>query len=225
MLPNHEAAKIEILRMLETPARRRRKQSLSTPQACQPEVRVAARSKSKPKLLVGEPSSMNAEYSQQKFSQEHHDIFERSLRSGHANARKDIEQNRISSTFDFRQTYLPGHAEKAKTAADKHLFQQETVKLVIGQILEDQLNNRKYQADSCRTLCLNLCEMIKARVKLLGMTDHRLVCSVSIGSKRGQGVFIASRSLWDTPTDNFATCTFQNASLFAVAMVFGITQK
>ena len=43
-----------------------------------------------------------------------------------------------------------------------------------------------------------------------------------IGQVQGQGAFVASRCLWDTETDNYASFAFKNATLFCVMMVFGV---
>jgi hypothetical protein len=45
---------------------------------------------------------------------------------------------------------------------------------------------------------------------------------VTVGEKTGQGIRMASRCLWDTATDNFASEFYENASVFCVAMVFGL---
>ena len=48
------------------------------------------------------------------------------------------------------------------------------------------------------------------------------MCLVTIGSVEGQGIRVASRCLWDHETDSYASATFKNATLFAIATVFGI---
>jgi hypothetical protein len=41
-----------------------------------------------------------------------------------------------------------------------------------------------------------------------------------LGEIRGQGVRVASKSLWDKNTDNFASYTYSNDRIFCTAMVF-----
>ena len=47
-------------------------------------------------------------------------------------------------------------------------------------------------------------------------TDAR-ACSAGA---QGQGIFAASRCLWDEKTDNYVSASYYNNSLFAVATVF-----
>jgi hypothetical protein len=45
---------------------------------------------------------------------------------------------------------------------------------------------------------------------------YKIVVQVTTGELRDQGVRVASRSLWDTATDNYASSSFQNVSLIVV---------
>ena len=45
---------------------------------------------------------------------------------------------------------------------------------------------------------------------------------VTVGEKTGQALRLASRCLWDTTTDNFASDFYENASVYCVGMVFGL---
>ena len=63
---------------------------------------------------------------------------------------------------------------------------------------------------------------IKAKTKQLEFTRYKLITHVVIGQDTDHSVEVASRCLWNPTTDNFATATFRNDSLYAVAMVFGI---
>ena len=51
---------------------------------------------------------------------------------------------------------------------------------------------------------------------------YKIIVQVTIGELRDQGVRVASRSLWDTNTDNYASASFQNQSLWCSCMVFGV---
>ncbi|KAI9190756.1 Tctex-1 family-domain-containing protein [Polychytrium aggregatum] len=50
---------------------------------------------------------------------------------------------------------------------------------------------------------------------------YKFVVDVTIGEFKGQGIRVASRAVWDATTDSYASASFRNATLFAVAMVFG----
>lgn len=60
--------------------------------------------------------------------------------------------------------------------------------------------------------------------KPLGMCSNRykIVVQVTIGQMKDQGVRVASRCLWDTATDNYASVQFKNQSLWCSTMVFGV---
>ncbi|EDO33641.1 predicted protein, partial [Nematostella vectensis] len=97
---------------------------------------------------------------------------------------------------------------------------------LMDEILDDTLSSEHYSAESSRVLCLGLADSIKSRVKGLGMAKrYRFICHVSIGSCSGQGLLIASKSVWNEKRDSFVTSTFRNASLFAVATVFGVLKE
>lgn len=89
-------------------------------------------------------------------------------------------------------------------------------------LLQSFLDGETYDARKCSQLSEQLSEIIRARVKELGLRRHKIVCVVTIGQIRGQTVRCASRCLWDSDTDGEATATFQNHSLFATATVYAI---
>lgn len=43
-----------------------------------------------------------------------------------------------------------------------------------------------------------------------------------LGELKGQGLRLASKSLWDPKFDNWASHTFTNENLFCTGIVFGI---
>ena len=45
---------------------------------------------------------------------------------------------------------------------------------------------------------------------------------VTLGQMKDQGVRVASRCLWDTATDNYASVEYSNQHLWCSAMVFGV---
>lgn len=51
---------------------------------------------------------------------------------------------------------------------------------------------------------------------------YKIVVQVTIGQMKDQGVRVASRCLWDTATDNYASVHLKNQSLWCSAMVFGV---
>ncbi|XP_070562363.1 dynein light chain Tctex-type protein 2B-like [Ptychodera flava] len=101
-------------------------------------------------------------------------------------------------------------------------FDVSRVKKTMKALMELMLADTRYNPTSAKVASNQLCEKIKQTVKDLGYVRHKLVCNVLIGEVKDHGVQIASRCVWDPTTDNFATETFKNTSLFAVASVYGV---
>jgi len=56
----------------------------------------------------------------------------------------------------------------------------------------------------------------------LNIPRYKVVLQSVIGEVQGQGAFIASRCLWDTEVDSYASYSFKNNVLFCTLMVFGL---
>jgi len=67
-----------------------------------------------------------------------------------------------------------------------------------------------------------LSTIITNRVKALGYDRYKIVTIVTVGEIANHGVRIASRCLMDQDTDNYASGSFKNSSLFGCATVFGM---
>lgn len=65
-----------------------------------------------------------------------------------------------------------------------------------------------------------LSEEIKLKLKQIVYKRYKLVISITIGQNLGQDVLFASRSLWNTDTDNYCTVQFKNDSLFSIATIW-----
>lgn len=164
-----------------------------------------------------------------KFRDSHSGIFEKSLRKD--STKNTATQQKAQWKQDHGQREKNADSLGKKNATDttgeqqKHVFHTHKIKKIMDEILEEKLSTQSYDPTICRELCSSLSEDIKSRVKNLGMERFRLICSVSIGSISGQGILIASRFLWNECKDNFSTSSYQNSSLFAVAIVFGVLKE
>ncbi|XP_078353802.1 dynein light chain Tctex-type protein 2B-like [Oculina patagonica] len=169
-----------------------------------------------------------------KFRDQHYGIFEKSLRN---DSTKNLATEH-EGQWMLEQEKGKGNASLFGKEARRHdvpnltegqqkqnVFYAHEIKKIMDEILQEKLSTQSYDPSTCRVLCISLSEDIKGRVKNLGMERFRLICSVSIGSNSGQGILMASRFLWNECKDNFSTSFFQNASLFAVAIVFGVLKE
>ncbi|KAI9334720.1 Tctex-1 family-domain-containing protein [Obelidium mucronatum] len=100
-------------------------------------------------------------------------------------------------------------------------FQSEPVRRIAEEILQNTLKKAKYDPEKVATLSAKIGNDILAAVKKLDYDRYKIVVDVTIGEFKGQGIRVASRSLWDTSTDTYTSASFRNANLFAVAIVFG----
>lgn len=88
--------------------------------------------------------------------------------------------------------------------------------------LAARLQNTCYSGTEAGRLTKELCDQVRVRLRELCPPRYKLVCSVVLGPRAGQGVHVVSRALWDAARDGLASATFTNASLFAVATVHGL---
>lgn len=106
---------------------------------------------------------------------------------------------------------------------DNERFIPQEVEKIIKEVMDKELKDKKYEDDLCKTMALQLCKEIKQKIqKELKIDRYKIVLQSVIGEVKGQGAYIASRCLWDTETDNYASYSMKNSSLFCVLMVFGM---
>lgn len=127
-----------------------------------------------------------------------------------------INMNDILENISKYHNNLP-HKDK--------MFRPDTVSNIAQEILRQELGDINYSPWLCRQKSKELSDKIRDAIKDLGFDRYKLVCTVSIGSLDDQGLYMASRCLWFTTTDASATAVFRNASLFAVAIVFGVNME
>ena len=150
-----------------------------------------------------------------------------SLRPGGVVDRKPsistTRRSAISSQGGSKKTgAMSPQLENSYKLAPEARFDVKRVETLLQQILESRLEKMQYSEDAIKSLTTELSETIKVRVKTLGFSRHKLVCNVIIGPVGGQCVRVASRCVWDDRYDDYASTTYTNSSLFAVALVYGI---
>mmetsp|Transcript_26362 Transcript_26362/g.38580 ORF Transcript_26362/g.38580 Transcript_26362/m.38580 type:complete len:152 (+) Transcript_26362:165-620(+) len=113
-------------------------------------------------------------------------------------------------------------------------FYPSQVKQIAQDVLKDELDGKiderwmeewvEYNtADDFESLSKDIADKIKTKCKnTLNLPRYKLIVQVTIGQKKDQGVSITSRCLWDTSTDNYASVSYQDAFIWASALVFGL---
>uniref|UniRef100_A0A0B6ZJQ6 Tctex1 domain-containing protein 1 n=1 Tax=Arion vulgaris TaxID=1028688 RepID=A0A0B6ZJQ6_9EUPU len=135
--------------------------------------------------------------------------FSRSSISGLSFGLKDFKV-----PVQLQNTYRtgPNHAER---------FQSKKAENVMKLVLESYLGGETYNTSICSNLVQQISDVIKGRMKDLGFSPrYKFVCLVIIGQNKHQGIAVASRSVWNPETDNFASASFSSGDLFAVANIF-----
>ncbi|CAB1101664.1 unnamed protein product [Ectocarpus sp. CCAP 1310/34] len=108
-----------------------------------------------------------------------------------------------------------------KPSEDEKFYPSE-VKAVAEKAVEAELQDKEYDGEEAKEWSLNIADTIREGVKTLNVPRYKIVVQVTIGQMKDQGVRVASRCLWDTATDNYASVQFKNQSLWCSAMVFGV---
>ena len=108
---------------------------------------------------------------------------------------------------------------------DGTLFNATKVRESIQDVLDRKLAGVMYDASNSRGIICELANEILDRVKRLNFRRYKFVVFVQLGSKNGQHVHVASRCIWAEKTDNFASASFQNSHLFAIATAYGLYQE
>ena len=101
-------------------------------------------------------------------------------------------------------------------------FMRGPVQKILTDTIKEKMEGTTYDPLRSAQTAKELADVIKERVKNLGYSRYKLIVQVTVGEKTGQALRLASRCLWDTTTDNFASDFYENASVYCVGMVFGL---
>ncbi|NXI49336.1 TC1D4 protein, partial [Chloroceryle aenea] len=101
-------------------------------------------------------------------------------------------------------------------------FNTGQVQQVLEAALASALGSMVYSPQGSAALAQSLVELLHSQTKEVVPPRYKLVCQVLLGQQGHQSLLVASRALWDAENDNFASATFSNSSLFAVAIVHGV---
>ena len=128
-----------------------------------------------------------------------------------------VQSERSNSRTGFRLPTEPTYRMKPRVK-----FNPTVVENIMKEILESRLTGFHYTYKRCSLMSKILTEEIKERVKKLRYERYKIVCLVTIGEKKGQGMRLASRCAWDTSLDSQATYTWQHGHTFCTATVFAL---
>lgn len=124
------------------------------------------------------------------------------------------------SKEDFEMINRNAEYQIRPPLADK--FKSMMVKEIIHTIINEELGGKTYSMDKSVDWTKNIVTSVKESVKELGFKRYKLIVQTILGQNKGSGIKIGARCLWDADTDNFASDSFLNESMFCCVVVFGI---
>ena len=90
---------------------------------------------------------------------------------------------------------------------------------LIREELKTKLEYVQFCAQSCRSWCEEISEVIKERIQGLLNTQCKVVCTIYIGALRDYGIHTASQATLGDKLDYHVSAFYQNESLFATVCV------
>lgn len=136
------------------------------------------------------------------------------------------KRNSLSSTADhYSHNYYYHPSVKLENTYrlgphDAQKFNASRVHRLVHEILQNHLENFKYEPNKCKDVVQLMSDEIKTRTKSILYKRYKLIVNLTIGQNAGNSLIMASRSLWNPDTDNECTVTYKNNTLFAIATVF-----
>jgi len=118
----------------------------------------------------------------------------------------------------YENTYITDPAGYGARAR----FRVHEVQAILRSVLRERMEKQQYDPVKAAHISKHIAEDLREKVKALGCERHKLVIQVTLGQKTGQAMRIASRCLWDTSTDGFASEFYENESLYCVCQVFAV---
>mmetsp|Transcript_111152 Transcript_111152/g.309003 ORF Transcript_111152/g.309003 Transcript_111152/m.309003 type:complete len:134 (+) Transcript_111152:174-575(+) len=128
------------------------------------------------------------------------------------------------SDFDVDRPAVIKHFEPTyhmRPVSEDVRFRPSQVRKACEEVLASVLDGKVWKGEEETIWSVEIAEEIKRRVKAMDIPRYKVVVQVTIGEMKQQGVRVASRCLWDTDSDNYASFSYKNESLWCVAMVFG----
>ncbi|XP_058123118.1 dynein light chain Tctex-type protein 2B [Anopheles ziemanni] len=102
-------------------------------------------------------------------------------------------------------------------------FNREACEAILREAMDKSLHGVEYSSYFAPSICQQICEDIKARVKELKFDRYKIIVTVTIGERYMQGLKAISQFLWDPEKDSYATHVYDaSPSLVAVGTIYAI---
>ncbi|XP_040158930.1 dynein light chain Tctex-type 4-like isoform X1 [Anopheles arabiensis] len=114
--------------------------------------------------------------------------------------------------------YLPSYR-----LTSRNPFNREACEAILRESMDKSLQGVEYSSYFAPSLCQQICEDIKTRVKELKFDRYKIIVTVTIGERYMQGLKAITQFLWDPEKDSYATCIYDaSPSLVAVGTIYAI---
>ena len=116
-----------------------------------------------------------------------------------------------------------------RSCAVPRRFRPSKVKAICDAILAEEVGDSFVYTDAaCKAKVKALTELIKSAVLAIdpstGLSSwiprYKVVVQVTMGERKDQDVRVASRCLWNTETDNYASAAMENTTTWCSVVVF-----
>ena len=102
-------------------------------------------------------------------------------------------------------------------------FYPSQAKALADKVIATELANQEYDEDDAKEWSVAISDKVREAVTAnLNLPRYKIIVQTTIGQCNDQGIRIASRCLWDTATDNYASTSFVNKTLFCNVMIFAL---
>ncbi|XP_053325434.1 dynein light chain Tctex-type 5-like [Spea bombifrons] len=126
-------------------------------------------------------------------------------------------RSRLATEPMSKHSFIP---ETDLQPQPKKCFSAEEASRVIKSVLDQELQDSRYDAANSHRRALQLADLVKSAVRELGYERYKLVCYVVLGPVSPRAMCCCSRSVWSPNSDTYAEYLFQNHSLFALCVVY-----
>jgi hypothetical protein len=86
------------------------------------------------------------------------------------------------------------------------------------------LKDKEYIHDSVITWNKNICDEIRSKLKedKMSLKRYKIFVHCLIGQKKGQGIRVGSKCLWDNNSDSAVWASYENEHLWAFCSTYGV---
>ena len=105
-------------------------------------------------------------------------------------------------------------------------FTKEKVYDVIKNVLDQKMQSMKgkYNHDDAMQLNKEICDEVKLQLKedKMNFKRYKIIVHCIIGEKKGQGIKIGCRCMWDQTCDSVVSASWENEYTYAFCIAYGV---